>query len=129
MKKALIPALLVLSTASAPCLRGTAELPCRVSEFVTVLVSPLLWQLREDLPARQFARWNSVSQFKKDPESRPELRNNSFALLFFQVVSKRHSGGHGAGWPSRKAVIEAEQTFSRRRSERVDSAAPRSTCQ
>jgi hypothetical protein len=83
LKKALIAALLVVSTVLAPCLPNVAEFPDRTSELARVAASPLFWQLWDKLLSRELAQWiQTVSNDGQESERPPEFR---LMCLFFQV--------------------------------------------
>jgi hypothetical protein len=90
MKKALIPALLVVSAAFAPCLRSTLGFADRACEIESAVASPLFWQLWDELLSRGLSRWtSSVLHLKEDAEWRPELRKAAIACVFFHAFVKR----------------------------------------
>lgn len=72
MKKALIPALLVVSAAFAPCLRSALKFPSRASRVASDLASPLCWRLWDELLAPKLAHWaQTASQDRTESGWRP----------------------------------------------------------
>ena len=88
MKKALIAALLVISTAFVPYLSNVADFPDRTSELARAAASPLFWQFWDELLSRELAQWTkTVSDDGQKSDWPPEFRNDS-TCLFFQVFLK-----------------------------------------
>jgi hypothetical protein len=86
MKKALIPALLVVCAAFAACPRNAVEFPDRASGIARAAASPLFWRLWDELLARELARWTTTTSHDgKEPEWQPELYSDALVCLFFQV--------------------------------------------
>jgi len=88
MKKALIAALLVISTAFVPCLSNIADFPDRTSELARAAASPLFWQFWDELLSRELAQWTrTVSDDSRKSDWLPEFRDDS-TCLFFHVFLK-----------------------------------------
>jgi hypothetical protein len=87
VKKALIATLLVVSTASVPCLSNVTDFPDQTSELAHAAASPLFWQFWDELLSRELAQWTkTVSDDDQQSEWPPEFRS-ALTCLFFQVFS------------------------------------------
>ena len=76
MKKALIAAVLVVSTAFVPCLSNVTDFPDRASELAHAAASPLFWQFWDELLSRELAQWaKTVSDDDQQSEWPPEFRS------------------------------------------------------
>ena len=85
MKKALISAVLVVSTAFVPCLSNVTDFPDRTSELAHAAASPLFWQFWDELLSRELAQWTkTLSDDDQQSEWSPEFRS-ALTCLFFWV--------------------------------------------
>src|SRR2546423_9854354 len=83
MKKAVIPALLVASSALAPGQRSAGQLPYSPSAVIS-LASPLFWPIWDTLLTRELAQWASADS-QLAGEEWTEFGNEALICLFFQV--------------------------------------------
>jgi hypothetical protein len=89
MKKKLIPALLVVSAAFAPCLRSTLAVPERACEVAQAVAAPLFWHLWNELLEREITRLTEPTvNGGETPEWRPGLPNDTATCIFFHVFLK-----------------------------------------
>jgi hypothetical protein len=76
MRKTLIPALLVVSAAFAPCLPSVVAFLDRASIVARTIASPLVWHLWDELLSCELTQWIQPAPHD-GPESEclaPELR-------------------------------------------------------
>jgi hypothetical protein len=79
VKKALIAAVLVVSTAFVPCLSNVTDFPDRTSELAHAAASPLFWQFWDELLSRELAQWTKTVSDDDQPSEWP--RDTSFVLV------------------------------------------------
>ncbi|MGA2429683.1 MAG: hypothetical protein ABSH13_14390 [Candidatus Acidiferrum sp.] len=105
MKKALIPALLVVSAAFAPLLRKAVEIPDRVSGAACKAAGPLFWHLWDELLDREIAAGSQPStDIGEGSEWRLELRANIVVCIVFHIFLKHTLDGS-------LSVAEKHETF------------------
>jgi hypothetical protein len=93
MKKALIAALLVVSSAFVPCLSNVADFPDRTSEMAHAAARPLFWQFWDELLSRELAQWTkTVSDDGQQSDWPPEFRNALTCLLFRVFLERAFEG-------------------------------------
>lgn len=93
MKKALIPALLVVSAAFTPCLRNALELPDRVCQVAQEVAAPLFWHLWDKLLTRELAR-AAQGVGRSDASSWPPvLRQDAVICIVFHIILKHAFNG------------------------------------
>jgi hypothetical protein len=88
MKQALIAALLVVSSAFAPCLPNVADFPDRTSELARAAASPLLWQIWDELLRCELQQWVPTDSEDGQKSGWPPEFRSALTCLFFWVFLK-----------------------------------------
>jgi hypothetical protein len=88
MKKILIPALLVVSAAFAPCLRNAVEFPDRACEVAQEVAQPLFWHLWDRLLTRKLAQGTGRSERNESASWQAALHQDAVVCIFFHIIMK-----------------------------------------
>lgn len=110
MKKALIPAVLIVAAAFTPPLRnaldGAADVACAV-------VCPLFWHLWDELLDQQLARW--TPPLVTGHGSQPQPGNDTLVCLLVQLVLDRaFDGSRFISTRNNPSVVSIPQNVARR---------------
>jgi hypothetical protein len=88
MKKILIPALLVVSAAFAPCLRNAAEFPDRACEVAQEVAQPLFWHLWDRLLTGELAQGTGRSERNESESWQAALHQDAVVCILFHIILK-----------------------------------------
>jgi len=94
MKKLLISALFVVSTAFTPCLRNALEFPDRASEAACEIAKPLFWHLWDELLNREIAgAMQPTANAGGESEWQVKLRADVVVCIVFYILLKHTVDG------------------------------------
>jgi hypothetical protein len=88
MKKILIPALLVVSAAFAPCQRNAVEFSDRACEVAQEVAQPLFWRLWDRLLTRELARGTGRSERNESTNWQAAPHQDAVVCIFFHIILK-----------------------------------------
>jgi hypothetical protein len=88
MRRALIPALLIASSAFAPYLRAAIQVPYPPSDLESV-ARPLFWRAWDVLLTRELSMViKSPQQSSEEPAWRPPSQSDALVCILFQILLK-----------------------------------------